>query len=170
MYINNFDASNLLVVSGVPTYLIAAALSADINNITVSYTLEPGSAGVTPKAYMNLFGFEAGNGGTFVPPPASPRRIDIIGDSITAGSSYDRMQSVGEKFSLGGECGPWTPVTGYSQACAYAMPSLALGSPHEFARLAPTHPPLPASQTTGRVTCAAFSVQTARRLRGPARA
>lgn len=116
VYINNFDASNLLVVSGVPTYLIAAALSADVNNITVVYTLEPGSAGVTPKAFMNLFGFEAGNGGSFVPPPISPRRIDVIGDSITAGSSYDRMQSVGETFSLGGGCGPWTPVTGYSQA------------------------------------------------------
>ena len=117
VYINDFDASNLLVVSTVPTYLIAAALSADVNNITVAYTLEPNSAGVSPTAFMNLFGFEAGNGGTFVPPPLSTRRIDIIGDSITAGSSYDRMQSVGEQFSLGGGCGPWAPVTGYSQAC-----------------------------------------------------
>lgn len=117
VFINDYDAANLMLHRDTPSYLLAAALPEAVNNVTVHYAFEPGSSGAARSALRTpaIFGFSAGNGGAFIAPAPAARRIDIIGDSITAGSMYDKLESVNGPLSFGTGCHPWSPVTGYSQ-------------------------------------------------------
>ena len=64
----------------------------------------------------NFVGFSAGNGGTFAPATPLLRRMDVVGDSITAGSMSDLHEAVGGALSLNTGCRPWTPVQSYSES------------------------------------------------------
>ena len=112
VFVNDYDAANMMISASQPSYLLAAALPNAVNNVTVHYAFEPGSSGAARNARRTVafFGFSAGDGGSFAPPVPLQRRIDIIGDSITAGSGYDKLESVGGALSLGTGCHPWAPV------------------------------------------------------------
>jgi lysophospholipase L1-like esterase len=120
VFINGFDAQNMLLNSNSTSYLVASSLH-PTNNITIHYGMEPGNSGAqsgSGKA-ITIVGFVVANGGTFVNPGfILTRRIDIIGDSITAGSGYDRLNSVNGPMSYPNSqsCNPWYPTYSYSQA------------------------------------------------------
>ena len=118
VYVNQIEAANLMLASGTTSYLLAASLPKAVNNVTVAYVFEPVASGANAAAgQLTVFvGFGASNGGAFVVPPSLGRRIDIIGDSISADSSYDRVEAVGGPLSIGELCDPWAPATGSSQA------------------------------------------------------
>ena len=116
VFVNGFEAANLLVPAGPLSFLAAAALPANVvSNVTFFYSMEQVLSGASPTDYMVFSSFAAA-GGSLVAPPQQSRRIDVVGDSITAGSSYDRMEAVNGVMSLGGHCAPWCPLYGYSQA------------------------------------------------------
>ena len=116
VYINGFEAANVLVPAGEHAFLVAAALPANaVSNVTLVYAMEQVLSGAAPGRTMVFSGFDVGGGGSLAAPPRQLRRLDVIGDSITAGASYDRMESVKGNFSLGGGCAPWCPLYGYSQ-------------------------------------------------------
>lgn len=117
VYVNGYDAANLMLHNSTPSYLLASSLPLAINTITIQYAFEPGSSGASRSNLRTpgIFGFNVGNGGAFAAPTPLTKRIDIIGDSITAGSMYDKLESVNGPLSLGTGCNPWSPVTGYSQ-------------------------------------------------------
>ena len=116
VYINDYQASNLLLHSGTTSYLVAAGLPAGVSNISLQYAIEPlFNADFGSQRFMQFVGFTSGNNGTFVQPTPLARRIDIVGDSITAGSMYDKLEAVGGALSLGTGCAPWSPLYGYSQ-------------------------------------------------------
>ena len=118
VYVNGYDAANLMLSNDSQTYLLAAALPEALNNVTVRYSFEPGysHADATWLGIPGFFGFVAGAGGVFVPPTPPARRIDIAGDSISAGSMYDKLQAVNGPLSLNDGCHPWSPPTGMSDA------------------------------------------------------
>jgi hypothetical protein len=101
--------------SGTPSYLLASMLPDAVNNVTVLYAFEPGAAGADRDSGQtcSFFGFVAGDGGSFAAAVPLARRIDILGDSITAGSMYDKLQAVNGPLSLNDGCHPWSPMTGY---------------------------------------------------------
>lgn len=116
VYINDYQAQNLLLSSGTNSYLIAAGLPAGISNVSVQYAIEPlFNAHFKEEMYVQFVGFSSGNNATFVQPKKLNRRIDIIGDSITAGSMYDKLEAVNGDLSLETGCAPWAPLYGYSQ-------------------------------------------------------
>lgn len=121
VFVNDIDTANLMLDSATSSYLLATALEKPVNRVMVQYTLEPGASGAS-RGSMELptfEGFSVGNKGSFVKSTPLLRRIDIIGDSITAGSDYDKLQAVKGQLSLETECDPWAPITGYSQAYAW---------------------------------------------------
>lgn len=105
VFVNGYNTGNMLVHSSTSTYLIAAGLQGTVvHNITLHYTMEPVNAGSGVGADVRIYGFESS--GTFTSPPTPmARRMDIIGDSITAGSQWDRENHL---------CGDW--VISNSQA------------------------------------------------------
>jgi len=116
VFVNGFEAANVLVPAGALSFLAAAALPANVvSNVTFFYSMEQVLSGASASNYMVFSAFAAA-GGSLVSPPQQSRRIDVVGDSITAGSSYDRMEAVNGVMSLGGHCAPWCPLYGYSQA------------------------------------------------------
>jgi len=120
VFINGFEATNVLVPAGPQAFLVAAALPANVtSNVTIVYSMEQVLSGASPTQFMVFAGFDVGGGGSLAAPPRQLRRLDVIGDSITAGASYDRMESVRGAFSLGGGCAPWCPLYGYSQTGAW---------------------------------------------------
>ena len=120
VYVNGFEAANVLVPAGPQAFLVAAALPANVtSNVTVVYAMEQVLSGASATAFMVFSGFDVGGGGSLAAPPRQLRRLDVVGDSITAGASYDRMESVHGNFSLGGHCAPWCPLYGYSQTGAW---------------------------------------------------
>ena len=89
VFVDGFHTANMLLHSSASTYLLAAGLKAGgTHNVTVVYTMEPVNSCSTPAGDVAFIGFES-DGSAFLPPVAASRRIDIIGDSITAGSQYD---------------------------------------------------------------------------------
>ena len=121
VFVNDIDTANLMLDSATSSYLLATALEKPVNRVTVQYTLEPGASGASrgSRELPTFEGFSVGNKGSFVESTPLLRRIDIIGDSITAGSDYDKLQAVKGQLSLETECDPWAPITGYSQAYAW---------------------------------------------------
>ena len=124
VFVNDYDAANLMLSGDAGAYLLAATLPAASNNVTVRFAYEPifshaDAAGGLEKM-PSFFGFAAGSGGAFAPPPRAARRLDIVGDSITAGTMYDKLQAVGGPLSLGEGCHPWAPPTGYSDSYSWA--------------------------------------------------
>lgn len=117
VYVNQIEAANLMLESGTTSYMLASSLPKAVNNVTIAYVFEPDSSQANAPAgrLTSFVGFGASNGGAFVAPAPLSRRIDIIGDSITAGSAYDRVEAVGGPLSIGELCDPWAPATGYSQ-------------------------------------------------------
>ena len=115
VFINDYEAQNLLLHSGTSSYLLAV-LPAGTSNISVQYAIEPlFNADFPAQQYAQFVGFSVGNGGVFVQPTPLARRIDIAGDSISAGSMYDKLEAVNGDMSLGTGCAPWSPLYGYSQ-------------------------------------------------------
>jgi len=119
VFVNGQDAANLMLTPSTNAYVLAAAMPAAVNNVTVHlafevvYSFADRAARKTPS----IFGFAAADGGSFLPPTAfTPVRIDVIGDSITAGSMYDKLEAVGGEPSLGSGCAPWSPPTGMSSS------------------------------------------------------
>ena len=118
VYVNGYDAANLMLSNASSSYLLAAAMPDAVNSVEVRYSFEPvysqadAAAGRTPS----FFGFAAGAGGSFLPPTPLARRIDIVGDSISAGGMYDKLQAVNGALSLNDGCHPWSPATGMSDA------------------------------------------------------
>jgi hypothetical protein len=120
VYINDYEAQNLLLHPGTQSYLLAAGLQPGVNNVTVAYAIEPlFYANALQGEYVTFVGFSAGNGGSFVAPSPLRRRIDVIGDSISAGSMYDKLEGVNGALSLNTGCHPWSPLYGYSQQFAW---------------------------------------------------
>lgn len=124
VFVNDYDAANLMLSGDAGAYLLAATLPAASNNVTVRFAYEPifshaDAAGGLEKM-PSFFGFTAGSGGAFAPPPRAARRLDIVGDSITAGTMYDKLEAVGGPLSLGEGCHPWAPPTGYSDSYSWA--------------------------------------------------
>lgn len=86
--------------------------------MTISYNLEPLLSGANREIgqTVSFVGISVGNGGVVAHPnPPLSRRIDIVGDSITAGSGYDKLEAIGDPLSLGTACQPWAPIVGNSQ-------------------------------------------------------
>lgn len=114
--INDYQAQNLLLSTGSNSYLIAAGLPSGVSNISVQYAIEPlFNAHFSEQMYVQFIGFTSGNNATFIKPSKLTRRIDVIGDSITAGSMYDKLEAVNGDLSLETGCAPWAPLYGYSQ-------------------------------------------------------
>ena len=118
VYVNGYDTANLMLSADAEQYLLAAAMPEAVNNVTVRYSFEPGYSHADAASGLGpgFFGFAAGSGGAFVPPLPLARRIDIVGDSISAGSMYDKLQAVNGELSLNDGCHPWSPPTGMSDA------------------------------------------------------
>ena len=118
VYVNGYDAANLMLSNASSAYLLAAAMPDAENFVEVRFAFEPiysqadAAAGRTPS----FFGFAAGAGGSFLPPAPLARRIDIVGDSISAGGMFDKLQAVGGALSLNDGCHPWSPATGMSDS------------------------------------------------------
>jgi hypothetical protein len=116
VYINDYQAQNLLLTSSTSSYLIAAGLPVGVSNISIQYAIEPlFNANFKNQMFVQFVGFTSANNATFVQPIKLSRRIDIIGDSITAGSMYDKLEAVNGDLSLETGCDPWAPLYGYSQ-------------------------------------------------------
>lgn len=117
-FVNDYDSSNLLLAAGTNTYLVAAGLNFNVSNITLHYALEPGMSGADAPLgrFVTFIGFNVSEGASFVPRAPLKRRMDIIGDSITAGSGYDKLESVNGPMSFETGCNPWAPALGNSQA------------------------------------------------------
>ena len=115
--VNGYEAAVIMLAPGARATLAAAGLPAAANNVTLRWAMEPALSGAdaaaTPRAVPYFVGFSAGGGGTFAPAVRAARRWDIIGDSISAGSMYDKLEAVNGDMSLGEGCHPWAPVTGY---------------------------------------------------------
>ena len=119
VYINDYEAQNLLLVQGTAVrYLVAANLAPGANNVSIAWTMEPLVGGTYRPARLTpvFLGFDVDGPGAIAEAAPLARRIDILGDSITAGSMYDRLEAVGGALSLGTGCHPWAPAFGYSQA------------------------------------------------------
>ena len=94
VFIDRFHAANMPIHRAVGSYLLGAGLKGEgVRNVTVVYTMEPlNSCSNLTGDEVSFFGFESD--GQFLPPPQPlARRIDIIGDSITAGSQFDNEHS-----------------------------------------------------------------------------
>lgn len=115
--INDYDAQNLLLHASSSEYLIAASLAFPLNTVTVFFAEETVMSGASRPAghLVSFLGFRVGGGGALGQAPALPRRVDFVGDSITAGSGYDRLEAVNGPLSLGTGCHPWAPTAGNSQ-------------------------------------------------------
>lgn len=119
VYINDYEAQNLLLVQGSAVrYLLAAGLAPGANNVSVAWAMEPIVGGTDRPARLTpvFLGFDVEGPGALAAAAPLARRIDILGDSITAGSMYDRLEAVGGALSLETGCHPWAPAYGYSQA------------------------------------------------------
>ena len=96
VFVNGFHTANMVLHAEFSTYLLVAGLEQQVHNVTVSYTMEPGNSCASrgPGRDVAFVGFSTS--GTFVTEPSQPlaHRIDIIGDSITAGSQYDPEHAV----------------------------------------------------------------------------
>lgn len=121
VFVNGYEAAVLMLSADASSYLLAAAMPDEVNNVTVRYDFEPvyshadAAHGLGPR----FVGFSAGANGSFVPPTPLARRIDIVGDSISAGSMYDKLQAVNGPLSLNDGCHPWSPPTGMSDATTW---------------------------------------------------
>jgi hypothetical protein len=105
VYINDYQAQNLLLTSSTSSYLIAAGLPVGVSNISIQYAIEPlFNANFKNQMFVQFVGFTSANNATFVQPIKLSRRIDIIGDSITAGSMYDKLEAVDGDLSLETGC------------------------------------------------------------------
>ena len=118
VFMNDYDSQNLMITQGAGRYLVGANLlpAPARNNVTVMYTMEPvdsGADAVTRNTPVFL-GFTVEGPGAIVASAPLARRIDVLGDSITAGSMYDHLEAVNGPLSLGTGCGPWSPPSGYS--------------------------------------------------------
>lgn len=91
----DYDAQNLLLAQGTDTYLLAAGLVANETQISVHYGLEAGMSGAGQPAgrVVTFLGFETSGTATFAAGTQLVRRIDVIGDSITAGPSGARARA-----------------------------------------------------------------------------
>ena len=118
VFVNSFSSGSVMIHAQTPAYLLTAGLTFDVNNITVHYDTECLVGGVSRRQQQvaNFVGFSAGNGGTFAPATPLLRRMDVVGDSITAGSMSDLHEAVGGALSLNTGCRPWTPVQSYSES------------------------------------------------------
>ena len=97
VFVNSFSSGSVMIHAQTPAYLLTAGLTFDVNNITVHYDTECLVGGVSRRQQQvaNFVGFSAGNGGTFAPATPLLRRMDVVGDSITAGSMSDLHEAVG---------------------------------------------------------------------------
>ena len=121
--INSVDSANLYIAAGTPSYLLAATLPLHTNNVTIVYASEPGQASSARAEgrFVSFLGFSVGNGGSFAPPVPLQRRIDVVGDSITAWGDYDRLEAVNGPLSLNKGCpDAYAPLFGSSQAYTWA--------------------------------------------------
>jgi hypothetical protein len=92
VFVNGFHTANMLLHADVTSYLLAAGLKAPGPHlVTVVYTMEPVNSCSSYGAGQDVAFTGFTTSGAFVgaPPPQLARRIDIVGDSITAGSQYD---------------------------------------------------------------------------------
>lgn len=89
--------------SSVSEYLLLAylqdVLPGHTHRITVWNGMEPTNSGSAPGQDITILGFEVSGDGQFVSTAPLPRRMDVIGDSITAGSQQNREGII---------CGDWT--------------------------------------------------------------
>jgi len=124
VFVNDVDSANLFVSADAASYLVAAALPLPVNNVTLVYASEPGQSGASRAdgRVVRFLGFSAGGGGAFAPPPPPrARRIDVVGDSMTAWGDYDRLEAVGGALSLGTGCPrAYAPLLGSSQSATWA--------------------------------------------------
>ena len=118
VFVNDYEIQNILLNAQQQSYLVASSLPFASNNVTIAYTLEPLLSGANRDMgqTVSFVGISVGNGGVVAQPnPPLSRRIDIVGDSISAGSGYDKLESIGDPLSLGTACHPWAPTIGNSQ-------------------------------------------------------
>ena len=118
VYVNDYSATNLLLSTGTTNYLVAAGLNYNVSNVTLAYALEPGMSGANAAAgrFITFVGFETSFGGVFEQRAPAQRVVLVLGDSITAGSGYDKLESVNGPMSFETGCNPWAPALGNSQA------------------------------------------------------
>jgi len=118
VFVNDMAAADLMLSPSTHSYLLAAALPQALNTVTVHYAFEQtySFADRAARQTFSIAGFAAGDGGAFAPPTPLARRIDVVGDSITAGAMYDRLEAVRGDLSLGTGCAPWSPPQGMSSA------------------------------------------------------
>lgn len=116
--VNDMMAADLMLSPSTHSYLLTAALPNALNTVTVHYSFEVdySFADRASNETFSIFGFEAGDGGSFSSPTPLSRRIDVIGDSITGGAMYDRLESVNGDLSFNTGCNPWSPPQGMSSA------------------------------------------------------
>lgn len=91
VFVNGFHTANMLLHADTTSYLLVAGLQQPAHNVTVAYTMEPGNSCASYGAGQDVAFTGFTTSGAFVetPPPQLSRRIDVVGDSITAGSQYD---------------------------------------------------------------------------------
>jgi len=74
------------VLPGANSLLVAAAIDAKTPTLVRSFfELEPAFTGAAGGAYFSVHGFGLDAGGDAGPPTELPRRIEVVGDSISAG-------------------------------------------------------------------------------------
>ena len=91
VFVNGFYTANMMLHASTSSYLLVAGMAQPRHNVSVIYTLEPvnSCSGYGAGQDVAFVGFATDGEFNTAPPPPLARRIDIIGDSITAGSQYD---------------------------------------------------------------------------------
>ena len=121
VYVNGYEAAVLMLSADASSYLLAAAMPNAVNSVDVRYDFEPvySHADASRALGPRFVAFSTGSNGSFVPPALVTRRMDIVGDSISAGSMFDKLQAVNGPLSLNDGCHPWSPPTGMSDATTW---------------------------------------------------
>jgi hypothetical protein len=88
VYVNGYDAANLMLHNSTPTYLLASSLPLASNTITIQYAFEPGAVGppgatCAPLAFL---AFRWAMGGPLLPLHPSPGALTSLGTPLPRGA------------------------------------------------------------------------------------
>jgi hypothetical protein len=89
-----YDAGSFYVHASVSDYLVVAGLDGQTHQITLWYGSEPGNAKASAGRDVTILSFVTD--GSFLPQTPNARRVDVIGDSISAGPGYNDPAPCGD--------------------------------------------------------------------------
>lgn len=79
------EMTRAFVLPGANSLLVAAALERGSTLVRVFFEVEPSFSGAAGGAYFSVHGFGLDAGGDAGPPTVLPRKIEVVGDSISVG-------------------------------------------------------------------------------------